>query len=164
VNLILRALSLEVEDAALLAHQELAADGFEFLLDLQSGEPWAAYITRINGYGRGESLPSGYVPMTYLLAFVDGEVVGRTSIRHTLNDFLLNLGGHIGYGVRPAHRRRGHATEILRQSLAITQTLGIKENLVTCDDDNVGSRAVVEQAGGVLEDVRDGKRRYWINP
>lgn len=101
--------------------------------------------------------------MTYLLAFVDGELVGRTSIRHTLNDFLLNVGGHIGYGVRPAHRRRGHATEILLQSLAITQRLGIKANLVTCDDQNVGSRTVIEQAGGVLEDVRDGMRRYWIS-
>ncbi len=61
MTLILRALSLEVEDAALLAHEELAADGFEFLLDLQSGEPWAAYVMRINGYGRGGSLPNGYL-------------------------------------------------------------------------------------------------------
>jgi len=98
VTLILRPLSLEVQGDALLAHQELVADGFEFLLDLRSGEPWAAYVIRINGYGRGEGLPDGYVPMTYLLAFVDGEVVGRTSIRHTLNDFLLNVDGHIGYG------------------------------------------------------------------
>lgn len=119
MTLSLRPLSLELEDDALLAHQELDADGFAFLLDLQSGEPWAAYVMRINGYGRGESLPNGYVPMSYLLAVVDGAVIGRTSIRHALNDFLLNLGGHIGYGVRPAHRRRGHATEILRQSLAI---------------------------------------------
>ena len=163
VTLSLRPLSLDVEDDARLAHQELAADGFEFLLDLHSGEPWAAYVMRINGYGRGDSLPNGYVPMTYLLAVVDGEVVGRTSIRHAMNDFLLNLGGHIGYGVRPAYRRRGHATEILRQSLAITHTLGIEENLVTCDDDNVGSARVIERAGGVLEDVRDGKRRYWIS-
>ncbi len=160
--LLLRPLSLDVEDAALLAHLELAADGFEFLLDLQAGEPWADYVARINGYARGENLPDGYVPMTYLVAVVDGAVVGRTSIRHALSDFLLNVGGHIGYGVRPAHRRRGHATEILCQSMAITEALGIRENLVTCDDDNVGSAAVIERAGGVLEDVRNGKSRYWI--
>ena len=65
--------------------------------------------------------------------------------------------------MRPGHRRRGHATEILRRSLALSQTLGITENLVTCDDDNVGSRTIIERAGGVLEDVRDGKRRYWIS-
>ena len=163
MTLILQALSLGVEDAALLAHEELAADGLEFLLDLRASEPWAAYVKRINGYSRGESLPDGFVPMTYLLAVVDGEVVGRTSIRHMLNDFLFNVGGHIGYAVRPAYRRRGHATEILRRSLALSQTLGIRENLVTCDDDNVGSRTIIERAGGVLEDVRDGKRRYWIS-
>lgn len=163
MTLILRPLSLDVQDDALLAHQELAADEFEFLLDLRDDEPWSAYVHRINGYGRGEGLPEGYVPMTYRLAFVDGELVGRTSIRHLLNDFLLNRGGHIGYGVRPAHRRRGHATEILHASLRLTQRLGIQANLVTCEDANVGSRVVIERAGGVLEDVRDGVRRYWIS-
>jgi predicted acetyltransferase len=39
--------------------------------------------------------------------------------------------------------------------------------LVTCDEDNLASIAVIERCGGVLEDVRpdpDGapKRRYWI--
>ena len=34
--------------------------------------------------------------------------------------------------------------------------------LVTCDVDNVGSRRVIEANGGVLEDVRGAKRRYWI--
>ena len=80
VTLILRPLSLEVEDDALLAHQKLAADGFEFLLDLQSGEPWAAYIMRINRYGRGESLPDGYGSMTYLVAVVDGRRLAPTFV------------------------------------------------------------------------------------
>jgi predicted acetyltransferase len=34
--------------------------------------------------------------------------------------------------------------------------------LVTCDDDNVASARVIERNGGVLEDVRNGKRRYWV--
>ena len=34
--------------------------------------------------------------------------------------------------------------------------------LVTCDVDNVGSAAVIEANGGVLEDVRGTKRRYWV--
>jgi predicted acetyltransferase len=34
--------------------------------------------------------------------------------------------------------------------------------LVTCDLDNVGSRRVIEGAGGVFDDVREGKRRYWV--
>ena len=34
--------------------------------------------------------------------------------------------------------------------------------LLTCDEDNVGSRRTIENAGGVYEDTRKGKRRYWI--
>jgi len=79
---------------------------------------------------------------------------------------LLNFGGHIGYGVRPKFRRRGFATEILRQSLKYIHELGVTEVLVTCDEDNVGSSKVIESQGGILENrvEYEGrfKRRYWI--
>ncbi|MEK4237161.1 GNAT family N-acetyltransferase [Paenibacillus sp. FSL H7-0714] len=38
-------------------------------------------------------------------------------MRHSLNDRLLQMGGHIGFGVRPSMRLKGYATELLRQSL-----------------------------------------------
>ncbi len=95
--------------------------------------------------------------------WVDGEdYLGRLAIRHVLNDFLLDVGGHIGYDVRPSRRREGHATAMLQQSLPWARELGIESALVTCDLDNVGSIRVIEAAGGVLEDVRGVKRRYWV--
>jgi predicted acetyltransferase len=98
---------------------------------------------------------------------VGGELVGRSSIRFELNEFLRHKGGHVGYAVRPAFRRRGHATEILRQSLVIARAGGVDAVLVTCADDNVGSAAVIERCGGVLEGVvadagHAAFRRYWI--
>ena len=72
------------------------------------------------------------------------------------------MGGHIGYDVRPSARRRGHATEMLRQALAIAHGMGIDPALITCDVDNVGSRTVIERNGGVLEDERAGKLRFWV--
>ena len=33
---------------------------------------------------------------------------------------------------------------------------------MTCDDDNVPSAGTIERGGGVYEDTRNGKRRYWI--
>ena len=108
------------------------------------------------------------MPGTFLVADVAGEIVGRTSIRFTLNAFLAERGGHIGYGVLPQHRRRGYATEILRQSLIIARAAGVGRVLVTCDQDNVGSRTVIESCGGVLDSVvtLDGKPpvlRFWID-
>ena len=39
---------------------------------------------------------------------------------------------------------------------------GLDRVLVTCDEDNVASRRTIERGGGVYEDSRNGKRRYWI--
>jgi hypothetical protein len=33
--------------------------------------------------------------------------------------------------------------------------------LITCEEDNTGSRKVIEANGGVLEDSRHGKLRFW---
>ena len=99
---------------------------------------------------------------TVLWPVLDGEVIGRVSIRHELTPALLEIGGHIGYIVRPKYRMLGHATELLRQSLQVAKRLGIDPALVTCDESNVGSRKVIETNGGVLEDVRFEKRRYWV--
>lgn len=91
------------------------------------------------------------------------EVIGFLAIRHRLNDFLLQEGGHIGYSVRPARRGEGHATRALALALDRAAELGIDRALVTCDEDNEPSRRTIEANGGVLEDVRNDKRRYWID-
>ena len=109
------------------------------------------------------------VPNPFLFAFAGPRIVGRVSIRHELNEFLLRIGGHIGYTVVPEFRRQGYATEILRQSLEIVRLrFGLSRVLVTCDDDNLGSIRTIEKNGGVLENLVSGpdlkpKRRYWID-
>ena len=166
-QLSLRPLRLSDEADARAAHAELAGEGFDFLLDLRTGEPWATYVRRLDRIRRGAHVPPDWVSATFLVAEVDGTLVGRVSIRHELNDFLANFGGHIGYGVRPAYRRRGYAGEMLRQALLVARSAGVGRVLLTCDDGNEASASIIERAGGVLEDIRVtpdgiGKRRYWI--
>lgn len=106
--------------------------------------------------------PDGHVPSTTLW-WVDGEeYLGRLAIRHWLTPALREIGGHIGYDVRPSARRRGHATAMLREALPIARELGIDRALITCEAGNIASRTVIERNGGVLEDERDGIRRYWV--
>lgn len=165
----LRALRPSDEGAFAEAHRQLLAEDFEFGIHYEPGMPWDAYLQAVTDEAAGLNLPKGWVRNTRLVADVDGTLVGRTSIRHELNDFLLQYGGHIGYAVVPDQRRRGYATEILRQSIEIAHTIGIERVLVTCDAVNTGSVRAIEACGGRLENVVPlppddvPRRRYWID-
>ena len=162
----LRPLAITDEAQALMGHAELAQENWEYLLNYNKEMSWSEYLAILDGEHTGRNLAEDRVCATFLIAELDGELIGRASIRHSLNGFLLNFGGHIGYGVRPQFRRRGFATEILRQSLQYIHELGVTDVLVTCDEDNVGSSKVIESQGGILENrvEYEGtlKRRYWI--
>ncbi|MGN9791287.1 hypothetical protein ACTMTU_09310 [Streptomyces sp. OZ13] len=51
---------------------------------------------------------------------------------------------------------------MLGGSLARERRLGLDAGLLTCAHDNVGSREVIDANGGLFEDRRGEKRRYWI--
>ena len=140
-------------------------DGVEFtragLVDPDEFARYASYLLaeRLPDTPR----PEGWVPHTVKWVVEGEEYVGRVSLRHTLTAQLLTWGGHIGYGVRPTARGRGAATAALAQMLPIAAGLGIDRVLVTCDVDNEPSRRTIERNGGVYEDTREGKLRYWIS-
>jgi predicted acetyltransferase len=162
----LRPPRLDDESVVRAAHAEMLTEDFQFALGLEEGTPFEEWIARLDAHRCGRDL-GDWVPGTFLLADVDGAVVGRVSVRHELNDWLASEGGHIGYGVLREHRRRGYASEILRQSLVVARAVGVDRVLVTCDDHNVGSAAVIEANGGVRDAVRPlagetPMRRYWI--
>lgn len=174
--LLLREFGAEDEAAARAAHRELAPENFDFLLEPDlaphpahdrvepaaagtgargpAGVAWADWLRHQAATARGEDLPPGRVPAWFLAAEVDGELVGRVSVRLDLNDWLYSVGGHIGYAVRPAFRRRGYAARILRGGLEVLRReRGLGEAVVVCDPDNGASAAVIRSVGGVLAPV-----------
>jgi len=141
---------------------EMHIHGSGYLNNAESFEGWLGKIqedvTRDDGR---------IVPATTYFAIVDGKIVGMVNIRHKLNDFLINHGGHVGYGVRPNQRRKGYATKILALALEKCRGLEIDKVLVTCDKGNIASAKTIINNGGVFENEHTDKngevtRRYWI--
>jgi predicted acetyltransferase len=169
MDLVLRVPRQSEEAEFLRAHRATSPSVRHFLHYYEEGMSFRRYLEVLAERERGENLPPHHVPSTFLFAFAGTRIVGRVSIRHSLNPYLERFGGHIGYVVVPEYRRQGYATAILGQSLQIARELGLTRVLVTCDDDNVGSIKTIEKNGGVFESVvsdPDGdttKRRYWIN-
>ena len=111
----------------------------------------------------GINLPEGWVPAIQLVVFSEkGQAVGFLNLRLRLSNFLLEEGGHIGYSIRPSERGKSYAKETLRQGLQVAKEKNIKKALVTCSVNNPASRAVILANGGLIEDVRNGVERYWI--
>lgn len=97
------------------------------------------------------------------------QVVGFIALRHRLTDALRDIGGHIGYAVRPSRRREGIATCALGLVLDRARQLGLDSVLLTCDYDNEASARTIERCGGRLQDTDDERpggaelvRHYWI--
>ncbi len=122
-----------------------------------------AFVRWLHAQALGETpRTGGEVPATEVW-WIEGDVfLARAQIRHRLDALLFEIGGHIGYDVRPGARRQGHATAMLRAILPIANGLGIDPALITCNPTNTASRLVIEHNGGVLEDERLGKLRYWV--
>ena len=111
----------------------------------------------------GIGLPENRVPSIQFVLFGEsGRALGFLNLRLRLNEGLLNYAGHIGYSIRPSERGKGYARETLRQGLQVAKEKNIKKALVTCSVNNPASRAVILANGGLIEDVRDGVERYWI--
>lgn len=128
-----------------------------------TSEGFAAYVAELHRQGDpAVAPPSGWVNSSSFW-LVDGpSFLGEIRIRHELTPHLLEEGGHIGYDIAPEFRRRGFGTTMLALALRRAAGLGIDPALITCDRGNVGSRRIIEANGGVLEDERHGKLRYWV--
>lgn len=158
-----------------IEHEEQVMDykhEFELNGDALNGSAGLSRAKSYDDWLRGLSINttrSGLVKATQYLAVRTGDkkIVGMINIRHTLNDYLFQFGGHIGYSVRKSERRKGYAKEMLRLALTKCKELGIERVLIACNKDNVASARTITGCGGVFEnEVQEQDKvthRYWID-
>jgi predicted acetyltransferase len=147
-----------------------AGESMDGCSGLDEYEVTAAWLQHVQDMEQPETCPSHLVTATLYVALrkTDFRLVGMIDLRHRLNDFLAEYGGHIGYSVHPAHRRKGHATQMLALVLEKARKRGLNRVLVTCNEDNEASRRAILRNGGAfdgnrwLEEEKQTISRYWI--
>ena len=84
----------------------------------------------------------------------DGEFCGSIGFRWQPGTEALppHCLGHTGYAVVPWKRRRGYATDALREIVEDAAARGLRYIDVTTAPDNVASQRVIEKNGGVFVD------------
>lgn len=116
------------------------------------------------------NIPEERVPANtfFLIRTSDDKIIGMINIRHKLNEFLQNEGGHIGYSIRPRERKKGYGTLMLKLGLEKCQELDLNKVLITCDKSNIASAKVIQNNNGILENeiysntFSEIIQRYWV--
>ncbi|WP_434304935.1 GNAT family N-acetyltransferase [Clostridium botulinum] len=136
---------------------------------LEKAKSLNKWFSMLTNNSKEETVAEGLVPSsTYLvIRLVDNKLIGMIDIRHRLNDYLFQFGGHIGYSVRKSERRKGYAKKMLNLALEKSKDMNIKKVLITCSKENIASAKTIIYNGGILEnEISKGERitqRYWIS-
>lgn len=101
----------------------------------------------------------------------DEKIIGCIELRHTLNEELKVIGGHVGFSVAPEERKKGYGSEMLSQVIEKARQLGISALMLTCDTENEASKRTIVKCGGALDEIKKvqyhGEKRcceyYWIS-
>ncbi|MDR0928860.1 MAG: GNAT family N-acetyltransferase [Oscillospiraceae bacterium] len=149
--------------------QEFAESGLQFngVSGLQAVEDVSAWINRcrkMENRAYAESL--GFVAGEQFMLVDDRRVLGMIAFRHSLNESLEKVGGHIGYSIRPCEQRKGYAKAMLALCLEKCRAFGLNKVLITCDEENIASRKTILAHGGLFAGkvLVEGHytERYWV--
>ena len=117
-------------------------------------------LPRMLAWARGEDLPAGFVPETFLFLWDGEQIVGQFRVRHRLTEALRTGAGHIGYYIAPGYRGKGYATEGLRLALDYARTVVPEDEFyLRVNRDNPASLRVMRKNGGRVA-AEDGEKYY----
>jgi len=146
----------------MLQEMPLDENGFQNGANGKTPEEFAVWLKQSVEMGQGINLKDWQVPQNNYWLCVDGQPVGFGKLRHRLTEALREMGGHIGYGIRPSQRGKGYGKLILKLLLEKARELGIDKAWIDCSAVNERSKKVIEANGGVLHKQTDLNTYYWV--
>jgi len=96
---------------------------------------------------------TGELPTSEYELLDDDQKVGFIQIRHRpsgAKEVPPNMASHIYYEIYPPYRGKGYGKQILKLGLNEARKIGLKEVLLTCYEENVASKKIIEANGGTL--------------
>jgi predicted acetyltransferase len=132
------------------------------------GRTFEAFLTDLELSNKGLIEPFRFVPdQTFILVDEENVIFGALNLRFYLNEHLYQTGGHIGYGICPNNRAKGLGTLMLKLGLEKAKSMGLTSVLITVNQENLASKKVIINCGGVLENIltfpNETIERYWIS-
>ncbi len=126
-------------------------------------EAYKDFLVKREEESRMDGIIDGWkVPSTRYWLYVDGKPVGFADIRHFLTPALKEVGGNIGYAIRPSERGKGYGKKLLELLLAEARDKGLEKVLITVLPTNAASIGVAKANGGQLIKQTDERVYIWI--
>ncbi|HMP67583.1 MAG TPA: GNAT family N-acetyltransferase [Candidatus Paceibacterota bacterium] len=95
----------------------------------------------------------GILPTSEYELFDDKICVGKIQIRHKPSHGVgipESMASHIYYEILPEYRSKGYGKRILALGLEEAKRIGLKEVSITCMEDNIGSKKIIEANGAIF--------------
>ena len=133
-------------------------------------DSYKKYLERCEADKNIESINPNWSNATnYLLVDENNHIYGCSQFRHHILGELVNVGGNFAYAIRPSERGKGYGTIQLKLLIEKAKEFGLEKVLVTCRENNIGSKKTMEkfigEADTLVPSIHDGimEYRYWIN-
>lgn len=147
--------TLALKDKALAYRQEhfdakeKIINGSELFDQIPEYEQW---LQKVKANACKETVLPGwvYTDTFFALRESDQRIIGMIDLRYELNAFLKDL-GNCGYSVRPSERRKGYATQILKEVCKKAKAYGLPRLQLSVEKDNLASIRTIEKNGGCYQ-------------